>query len=122
MASGNRLTMPVREGTSNIHLALDEEFITAEGNYRLKNRTNNFGELTGLYLAIQVAMKLGQKKIFGDSKLVIEYWSKGYIRKEKAKDPDLMELVQKTKTLRQQYEKQGGEVLRVSVIRRWPSS
>ena len=112
--NGTEVRVSDREGTTLIHLALDESFITAEGNWLLANRTNNFGELQGLNLAIQVAQRLGHKKVFGDSKLVIDFWSRGMIRKETAQDADLKRLVDETTRLRRQFEAEGGEVLRVS--------
>lgn len=41
------------------------------------DKSNNYGELLGLYLALEIARKLGYTDIYGDSKLVIYYWSKG---------------------------------------------
>lgn len=35
------------------------------------DKTNNYGELLGLYLALDIALERGIKKIFGDSHLVI---------------------------------------------------
>lgn len=41
------------------------------------HKSNNYGELLGLYLALEIARKLGYTDVYGDSKLVIYYWSKG---------------------------------------------
>lgn len=41
------------------------------------DKSNNYGELLGLYLALEIARKLGYTDVYGDSKLVIYYWSKG---------------------------------------------
>lgn len=41
------------------------------------HKSNNYGELLGLYLALEIARKLGYMDVYGDSKLVIYYWSKG---------------------------------------------
>ena len=51
----------------------------------------------------------------GDSKLVIEYWSLGKIRKETSADnPELLALVRKVQKQRKLFEKEGGKLLRVS--------
>ena len=42
------------------------------------HKSNNYGELLGLYLALDLARKLGYTDVYGGSKLVIYYWSKGH--------------------------------------------
>lgn len=62
-----------------------EEFLKSKGwkinefnNIELDaDKSNNYGELLGMYLALEIAKKLGYIDIYGDSKLVIYYWSKG---------------------------------------------
>lgn len=77
-----------RDGKSLIHILENESFnnylkrncwsINEFDNIQLtKDKTNNFGELLGLYLALECSKKLNLNKIFGDSQLVINYWSKG---------------------------------------------
>lgn len=51
--------------------------------------TNNYGELLACKYALEIALKTGVKKIFGDSKLVIDYWSKGIIKKSTLPLPSL---------------------------------
>ncbi|MGL5797922.1 MAG: viroplasmin family protein [Cetobacterium sp.] len=49
------------------------------------DQTNNVGELMGFILACEIASSeeyLGPKKIFGDSKLILDYWSKGVYNKK----------------------------------------
>ena len=104
-----------RSGASLTWMALDEKDVTKEGNLLLVNRTNNFGELTAFCMAIEIAMKQGYKHILGDSKLVIEYWSKGYISKKvRETDPDLVALAERAKKLRTRFEADGGRVSHVS--------
>jgi len=57
--------------------------------------------------------KNGIKSIYGDSKLVIDYWSKGKMKKTELPEATvkLGEMVIK---LRIEYEKKGGKVLHVS--------
>lgn len=59
------------------------------------NYTNNFGELLGCYLALIIANIKGENKIFGDSNLVIAYWSKGICNIEDEETLKLIEVVSK---------------------------
>lgn len=78
-----------------------------------KDVTNNFGELMACKNAIEFALKNDVKKIFGDSKLVIDYWSKGYIKKDNVSE-DTIALAEETKKLRYKYEKGGGVIKLIS--------
>ncbi len=83
------------------------------GNYYVaKNRTNNFGELVGLFAALKYAMQNNIKIICGDSNLVIEYWSKG--RYSQNIDTDTINLIKKVKELRMNFESKGGTIKHVS--------
>lgn len=75
----------------------------------LKNNTNNFGELLACKYALELAIKKGVKKVFGDSNLVLESWSKGFI-KLKDKSPELINLVAEVAGLRKDFEKSGGKI------------
>ena len=63
--------------------------------------TNNYGELSACKKAIELALKNGEKRIFGDSKLVIEYWSKGHIKYEVGEET--VNLANEVKKLRNEY-------------------
>ena len=63
--------------------------------------------------ALKLSIKKGIKKIFGDSKLVIEYWSRGFI-KRKDLPVATVKLADKVAKLRKKFESQGGEGGRVS--------
>jgi len=83
------------------------------GNYFIENNvTNNFGELLACKYALEIALKKECLKIFGDSKLIIEYWSKGYIKKELPEETRA--LAKEVKDLRYQFEKRGGEIKHIS--------
>lgn len=58
------------------------------------NYTNNFGELFGCYLALIIANEVNCKTIYGDSDLVIKYWSKGNCKS----DDDLTKKLSNTVT------------------------
>ena len=87
--------------------------ISKHGNYFVKEgRTNNFGELVGIYLALLYSAANDIKKIFGDSKLVIDYWSLGRYNKEL--DQDTKDLILKVKKMRKVFEENNGKVLYIS--------
>ncbi|MDA3855397.1 MAG: ribonuclease H family protein [Candidatus Woesearchaeota archaeon] len=91
---------------------LNKDKINKHDNYNLgKLVTNNYGELVGLYLALKLANKLNIKHIFGDSKLVIDYWSKGF---SKIEDKKTIDLIKKVKILRKEFETEGGHLEHIS--------
>lgn len=101
-------------GNSILHKLLSEDKINPYGNYLTdEGSTNNFGELLGIYCALKIAIHENILSIYGDSKLVIEYWSKGYIKRgeQKEKTLELADLVVK---LRKNFEVLGGKVEHVS--------
>ncbi len=103
------------DGTPLTFMALDDDEVTAEGNLKLLGKTNNFGELTACGLAMKIAMMTQKKKVLGDSKLVIEYWSLGKIRKDTAAgDDELLKLVRKVQMIRRQFEAKGGQLIHIS--------
>ena len=82
--------------------------------YKLsEGRTNNFGELTGLFAALKYAKKNNIKVICGDSNLVIEYWSRGRYNSD-GLEKDAVELIKKVTLLRTEFEKNGGIVKKIS--------
>lgn len=90
-----------------------KEGVNERGNFLIKESvTNNFGELLACKFALEIALEKNCKKIFGDSKLILEYWSRGYIKKEIPEET--RKLAQQVKQLRYEFEKNGGEVLHIS--------
>lgn len=61
------------------------------------DKSNNYGELLGMYLALEIARKLGYTDIYGDSKLVIYYWSKGSYNELPKETVKLIEQVTKNR-------------------------
>lgn len=111
---GVEITVCDKDGVPLTFLVVPENRITEKGTMILdKKKTNNFGELAALYLALLIAKKLNKKKICGDSKLVIDYWSKGHISKNKMKDKELVYLIEKTVALRREFEGNGGKIMRI---------
>ena len=101
-------------GNSLLHKIIDKSKINEFGNYYLsQGRTNNFGELTGMYAALKYAIKYGIFKICGDSSLVLDYWSKGICNKEDLED-DTVKLIEKVTLLRKKFEEKNGKVEKIS--------
>jgi len=112
---GTEARVTDRDGTPLTFMAVEPDRVTAEGNVLLRGRTNNYGELTACRMAIEIAMKLGRTVVLGDSKLVIEYWSQGKIRKDTAAgDDDLLRLVRQVQRLRREFEAAGGRLVHIS--------
>lgn len=103
------------KGENLLHHVLSPKDVTKFGTYVVPDRemTNNFGELTAMKFALEIAKKNNIKKIFGDSKLVIEYWSKGIMKKDGLKE-ETRKLVYKVKAMRKKFEEQGGVVAHIS--------
>ncbi len=113
---GTEVRVTDRSGITVVHLADHEEGrLVPEGNIVLgRGRTNNYGELLACLLGIQAATKLGSKHVYGDSRLVLEYWSKGRVSRDKrADDPDLAALAEVTRCARARFEKGGGTLGRI---------
>ncbi len=101
-------------GNNLLSLVVPTDKINPFGNYTAKEgSTNNFGELLGCYIALKAAEKTGVLSIFGDSKLIIDYWSKGNIKRNEVA-PDTVNLADKVKVLRKDFEARGGHISHVS--------
>ncbi len=111
-------------GNSLIHLLINDDFnnflnknswfINEFNNVELgKEKTNNYGELLAFYLALECAKKTNSKKIFGDSQLVINYWSKGQFHAEKLSQ-ETISLIQRVIKNRKKFEESGASVEYIS--------
>ena len=101
-------------GNSLLYKIMNEKNINEFGNYYVADtRTNNFGELVGIYTAFVYAKKYGTKVICGDSSLIIEYWSKGRYNSSDLEN-DTIELIKKVTLMRNEFEKKGGTVKKIS--------
>lgn len=112
--NGVEINVTDENGKSLLTQALPKKEINKRGFYLLSiGATNNFGELTACKFAIEIALKNNIKKVFGDSKLVVEFWSKGYIKKENV-SKETVSLAEAVKKLRKKFEMQGGELILIS--------
>lgn len=102
------------DGNSLLYKIMNEKKINEYGNYYVANtRTNNFGELVGIYIALVYAKKYDTKIICGDSSLIIEYWAKGRYNSSNLEN-DTIELIKKVTLMRNEFEKKGGIVKKIS--------
>jgi ribonuclease HI len=84
------------------------------GKYQLPvDFTNNYGELLAFYLACKIALTKKIKKIFGDSRLVINYWSRGFVN-EKNVSLETLKLIDKVFLIREKFENNGGVVIYIA--------
>jgi ribonuclease HI len=112
---GNGVEINVADacGHGLLYKVLSESDLSAKGHYQVKSRaTNNYGELLACKYALLVAVQDNVKKVFGDSKLVVDYWSKGHIKNEMG--VDTIELAEEVAKLRWRFEQAGGELVRIS--------
>lgn len=101
-------------GKSLLYRIMNSSKLNEFGNYYLSGgRTNNFGELTGLFAAIRYALKYNIHTICGDSALVIDYWSKGRYNRENLEE-DTLDLIRKVTDMRKEFENRNGIIKKIS--------
>ena len=102
------------QGQNLLAEVLPKKNLNKFGKYVLAGgATNNYGELLAISLAFKIAAKRKVKKIFGDSRLVINFWSKGFVKKENV-SKETLKLIDEVFVLRQKFEKKGGMVRYIS--------
>ena len=113
---GNGVEINVADARGNglLFKVMPESGLSSKGHYQIPGKvTNNYGELLACKYALRIALDDNASKIFGDSALIIDYWSKGYIKNDN-NDPETIALAHEVKKLRWQFENRGGEVVRIS--------
>jgi len=112
--NGVEISVTNENADSLLYKILDEKEINDRGFHLIPEATtNNFGELLACKYALQIALDESCFKIFGDSKLVIDYWSNGYIKKDTVAQKTI-ELATQVKILRKKFEKSGGKITLIS--------
>jgi ribonuclease HI len=111
---GVEVSVTNETGKNLLYKALRKKDLNFFGKHRVRddNATNNYGELLALWYALKVAKKEEVKKIFGDSKLVIDYWSRRHA-KRKALPHKTVRLLDEVAKLRERFEAAGGSILRI---------
>jgi len=116
---GVEISVTDEKGENLLHKTIHPKKLNVHGKHLLlarpggKDFTNNYGELLALKHALQIALKDAVSNIFGDSKLVINYWSKGFM-KEKDLPQETVGLIEAVKDLRETFELMGGKVKYIS--------
>lgn len=102
-----------KDGVSILPKFFPNENINKFGNLDLGHtKTNNYGELKALDLALDIALRENIFNIYGDSALVIEYWSKGRIKSEVETETKILSKQVTQKRL--EFEKRGGTITKIS--------
>lgn len=110
---GVEISVTDKNGKDMLQEVLHADLINRHGKHLLPvGKTNNFGELLACRYGIMIAEKVGEKNVYGDSKLVIDYWSKGFIKKEVGEDT--VSLAREVAALRRKFEQSGGTVILIS--------
>jgi ribonuclease H-related protein len=100
-------------GADLLHTTLPAAKINKFGTHRLSPAsTNNYGELLAAKYALQIAIREGITLVAGDSKLIVEYWSRGHVKKDMPKRT--RDLAEEVAELRKAHEVKGGEVALIS--------
>jgi len=111
---GVEINVTDEKGNNCLAKVMPKEAISSFGTYIIPRRvSNNYGELLACKYALCIAIHENIKKIFGDSKLVVRYWSNGYIKKE-AISGETLSLAYEVAQLRRELEASGGSVEYVS--------
>ena len=111
---GVEISVTDEQGNDLLASAMPKSKINRHGKHLVPGDvTNNYGELLACFFALKIAEKEKVKKIFGDSKLVINYWSRGIIKEDEV-HPDTVALALAIKHLRDKFEAHGGTIERVS--------
>jgi ribonuclease H-related protein len=102
-------------GKNLLHKVFKKGDLNRFGKHLIDNpsATNNYGELLALRYALEIAKKTKVKKVFGDSRLVIDYWSQWHI-KRKQLPKETVELANKVAKMRERFEEKGGTIERIS--------
>lgn len=107
---GVEVSVTDERGRGLLNKILPKNHINCRGNHWIfKDVTNNYGELLACKHALQIAQKEGIKKVFGDSDLIIKFWSKGLV-KRKDKPQETIKLIDEVAELREKFEKAGGKM------------
>lgn len=112
---GVEVSVTDEQGKNLLHKAVSRGELNRFGKHLVDDAaaTNNYGELLALRHALSIAHKEKIKKIFGDSKLVIEYWSKWHIKRKDLPE-ETVALADEVSRAREAFEKTGGTIGRIS--------
>ncbi len=112
--AGVEVSVTDENGRDLLHLVLPKAKLNKFGKHPLRSRTatNNYGELLAAKFALEIALKKKIKHVFGDSALILNFWSKGKVRK--AIPQKTKALAAEVEILRRRFEKSGGRMAFIS--------
>lgn len=112
---GVEVSVTDEQGKNLLHKAVSKEQLNQFGKHLIASdtATNNYGELLALRYALEIARKMKVKKIFGDSRLVIDYWSRWRIKRNELPE-ETVELANEVAEMREKFEASGGRIGRIS--------
>jgi ribonuclease HI len=112
---GVEISVTDEKGTNLLHKALSAKELNKFGKHLLANdeATNNYGELLALKYALEIARATRATQVFGDSKLVIEFWSQWRIKRKDLPE-ETVALADEVSRLREAFEVAGGSVERIA--------
>jgi len=123
--NGVEISVTDEHGKNLLHKAIPKNEINRFGKHNVRlgsgngngdnagDATNNYGELLALRYALEIARTEGGQKIFGDSKLVIDYWSQWKMKRKELPE-ETVALAEEVSVLREAFEANGGSVGRIS--------
>jgi ribonuclease HI len=112
---GVEISVTDEKGKNLLHKVVSKAELNKFGKYLVGNQaaTNNYGELLALRHALLIAKKMSTKKIFGDSRLVIDYWSRWRVKRKELPE-STVKLAEEVSKMREAFEKAGGTVMHIS--------
>ena len=111
--NGVEISVTDEKGKNLLGTILPKELINQHGKHLISgNVTNNYGELLACKYALMLAVREKINHVFGDSNLVIAYWSKGHIKNEVA--AQTIDLAVEVGKFRREFEARGGTIAYVS--------
>lgn len=113
--SGVEISVTDASGKNLLHKAFSKTEINRFGKHLIGDlsATNNYGELLALRAALEIARKENVKHIFGDSKLVIEYWSQWRMKRNEL-PVETVDLATEVAKMRETFEASGGVIERIA--------
>jgi len=113
--AGVEISVTDERGKNLLHKVIAAKDLNKFGKHLLDNEdaTNNYGELLALSYALEIARATRVKKVFGDSKLVIEFWSQWRIKRKDLPE-ETVTLADDVSRAREAFEAKGGTVERIS--------
>jgi len=109
---GVEIRVTDEKGKDLLHTVFRRKDLTKFGTHAAPEATNNYGELLAAYHALRIALKRKSSSVFGDSALVVNFWSRGHVRKDVSIETEA--LAKKTAQLRKKFEAAGGKIKRIS--------